>query len=239
MRWIVASLIFTNVVALLVQLAMPHWGLSRGEEVVAGHAPAIPDKRAGRSLQLLAELDDAARQAMVSDKQRLRQATAVAVTSQPLCTMAGPFAELLRAEYFVERLAALDVSSSIEDVEVPGDVAYWIYLPPRESRKQAFSELRELQAKGIDSYVIPKGELANGISFGMFSRADLASNRLKDMRSQGYAAELKEITRSHKETWVVLAPGQAKRLSQETWQAMLADEENAERRQNFCPPVAS
>lgn len=240
MRWIVASLFAINVLALIAQLAFSHLAAPSDDSVAD---EARPEQIAAdeNSLQLLRELDPATRQAMLDSKSRsLNEPTsALLEIDQPLCTMLGPFSKLLQAEYLVERLAALDLDSAIQDLEIPGDKGYWIYLPPRDSRKQAFNQLRELQAKGIDSYVIPKGELANGISFGMFSRADLARSRLDDMRSQGYAAELREVTRSYRETWVILAPGQGRKLDTETWEQMLADNEDLERRQNFCPPVAS
>jgi hypothetical protein len=236
MRWIVASLVFINLLVLLGQLFLPRNDLTAAPNSL----PATPEFDGESSLRLLSELDAPARRAMFASKEHTRVVTPPAGEfSQPLCTMVGPFPQLLKAEYFVERLAALDVLSSIQDLEVPGEVGYWVYLPPRESRKQAFNQLRELQAKGIDSYVIPKGELANGISFGMFSQAGLAKNRLEAMRSLGYPAELKEIARSYKEIWVVLSSDQAGRVDQAVWQPLLAAEKGLERRQNFCPPVAS
>lgn len=233
MRWIAASLFAINLLVLMAQFLMP------------GGAPAAEPARTevpvrGDRLVLLSELAVSEMTGMVARKERARQAVQEAQqASQAMCTMVGPFPELLKAEYFAERLTAFDIPVSIQDIEIPGEVSYWIYLPPRESRKQAFMELRELQAKGIDSYVIPKGELANGISFGMFNQPTLARNRLEDMRSRGYPAELKEITRSFKETWVLLPSAQASTLSPETWLEMLATGENLERRQNFCPAVAS
>lgn len=239
MRWIVASLFAINVLALIAQLALSHLA-TPSEDAVADKSQAQRIAAGEASLQLLRELDPATRQAMLVSKSGSSSQPINAVAEgQPLCTMLGPFSKLLKAEYLVERLAALDLTSSVQDLEIPGDTSYWIYLPPRDSRKLAFNQLRELQAKGIDSYVIPKGELANGISFGMFSRSDLARNRLDDMRSQGYPAELKEITRSYQETWVVLAPGQRGKLDPASWQQILAENEGLERRQNFCPPVAS
>jgi hypothetical protein len=236
MRWIAASLLVINILVLTAQLLMPGAGATAGETKMA-----LPEFSRAAPLKALGELDDSALQGMVSAKEQARMAAARAadVSEPPLCTLVGPFPELLRAEYFQERLAALDVMAIIQDIEIPGEVSYWIYLPPRESRKQAFSELRELQAKGIDSYVIPKGELANGISFGMFSQPNLAKGRLEDMRSRGYPAELKEITRTYKETWVVAPSAEAAKLGPESWLQVMASEDNLERRQNFCPPVAS
>lgn len=237
MRWIAASLLVINILAFVAQLFIP-----TDDPVARVPAFAAPDISGSPRLTLLGELDKGAVKDMVEAREQARLALARAAAepaSPPLCTLVGPFPELLKAEYFEERLAALDVIAAVQDLEVPGEVSYWIYLPPRDSRKQAFNELRELQAKGIDSYVIPKGELANGISFGMFSQPTLAKSRLEDMRSRGYPAELKEIARTYKEIWVVLAAAEAAKLSPESWLQVMASEDNLERRQNFCPPVAS
>jgi hypothetical protein len=237
MRWIAASLLVINILTLVAQLLMPG-----GEPVVREKTSVGPDISASPRLTLLNELDETAVQGMVAAREEMRLAAAKAAAepaTPPLCTLVGPFAELLKAEYFQERLAALDVLATVQELEVPGEVSYWIYLPPRESRKQAFNEFRELQAKGIDSYVIPKGELANGISFGMFSQPNLAKSRLEDMRSRGYAAELKEVARTYKEIWAVVAAAEAAKLAPESWLQVMASEDNLERRQNFCPPVAS
>lgn len=232
MRWIVTSLIVINIVAFVWQL------LTREEAPSTAQVAAVNNSQAPK-LQLLSELDAAERQALQAQPANQRQASNRAAEAEPLCTLIGPFPALLRAEYFIERLAALDVKGVVQEMEIPGEVGYWVFLPSQDTRKQAFATLRELQAKGIDSYVIPKGELENGISFGMFSQAELAEQRLKDMRNQGYPAELKEITRTYRETWVVIQPGVAKQLDEPSWQRLLSSEEALDRRQNFCPTVAS
>lgn len=158
---------------------------------------------------------------------------------EALCTLVGPFSELVVAEHVVENLQALEVSLEVRNIEVPEGSSYWVYLPPEESRKTALRKLRELQAKGIDSYVIPKGDLANGISFGVFSRKVLADRRLEAMNAQGYAAKLHEVKRSHSEVWVMLDAGESEKVSEEFWQKLSERQESLERRENFCLGVAS
>lgn len=238
MRWVVGGLIFVNAVALIWQIVA-----NSADEPAPSPPPVTNTELANApSLKLLSELDE-------RTLLEMRRSKAVARTRQrstpepehALCTLVGPFSKMLRAEYFVERLNALELQSSVQELEIPGELGYWVYLPSQGSRKQAFNQLRELQAKGIDSYVIPRGELENGISFGMFSKKNLAEQRLEDMRSQGYDAQLKEVARSYKEIWVVLRPGQVGQLSAEAWQELLIDDEEdkLDRRQNYCPPVAS
>lgn len=159
--------------------------------------------------------------------------------AESMCTLIGPFEKLLQAEYFVEHMQALEIVSKLQEIEVPGGVGYWVYLSPEVSRKEALRRLHELQAKGIDSYVIPKGDLANGISFGMFSQKEHAEARLEEMIKKGYQAELKEVKRALKEVWVILQPVEARKLSEELWQKVNSGNFRLERRQNYCPTVAS
>jgi hypothetical protein len=233
MRWIVGSLVAINILVLIWQLVT--------QEPEASPAPqARQSVNDAPPIKMLSELEEETLQAMMANRQRVKLNPETNVeTTAPLCTLIGPFEKLLRAEYFVERLQALDVVGKVQEVEIPGEVGFWVYLPSLSTRKEAFDKLRELQSKGIDSYVIPRGDLENGISFGMFSQATLAKQRLADMRSQGYGAELQEVERSYKEIWVILQPGQSQQLDPESWQSVLAEETGLERRQNYCPAVAS
>ncbi|WP_439136339.1 SPOR domain-containing protein [Pseudomaricurvus sp.] len=156
-----------------------------------------------------------------------------------VCTLVGPFKEPLPAEYFVERLGALDVKASVELLEVPGDPGFWVYQAPESSRKAALRRLHELQAKGIDSYVIPKGELENGISFGLFSDRGRAEEQLESVQSSGYQADIRTVPRSFEEIWVSMAAGEAEKIGSERWLELLNREDDLEKRQNFCPDVAS
>ena len=156
-----------------------------------------------------------------------------------LCDMVGPFPALLQAEYLVEHLQALEVAVRVRELDVPEGVGYWVYLAPEASRKEALARLHEVQAKQIDSYMIPRGELANGISFGMFTRQELAEARLQEMRELGYAAEVKEITRTHKEIWVVLDANQGQKIAEKAWVELLESENGIEKQQKYCQGVAS
>lgn len=237
MRWIFLSLLLINGVLFL-------WQWLQREHAPVATAVVSPPAAAESVAQLvlLQELEQETLSHMLQQKQaRLRMAEAEAVeeSGQPLCTLVGPYAALLKAEYLVEHMAALDIKAELQEVEIPGEVGYWVYLAPEVSKKQALRRLHELQAKNIDSYVIPKGDLANGISFGMFSEQQRAERRQAEMLTKGYVAEIREITRSHKETWVIFMPQEAQKVGEELWQQVLNDADGLERRQNFCPSVAS
>ena len=232
MRWIFLSLLLINGVVFL-------WPASSDSDLAPAPAPVAEPEGVER-LTLLGELEQQALARMLEQKGRLRMVEVdQGAGTEPLYPLVGPFEKLRRAEFFVERVAALDIVAEIQEVEIPGETGYWVYLAPEISRKEALRRLHELQAKGIDSYVIPKGELANGISFGMFSRRDLAQKRLREMAERGYGAEIKEVARTYKEIWSLLQPDQAAKISRELWFKVAADNPGIERRQNFCPTVAS
>lgn len=207
-----------------------------GSSAVAGNYP---------ELVLLEELNAAKLEEMVQAKERLRlEAVAqgqadIATDGQQLCTLVGAFAESRKAEYFVEHLRALDIVGSVQQMEVPGESSYWVYLPAEVSKKKALRLLHELQAKKIDSYVIPKGDLANGISLGLFSSEDAALRRQDEVAGHGYSAQVEEVERTYEEVWVVLAAAEAEKADENLWKKLLDKQENLELRQNFCPDVAS
>lgn len=155
------------------------------------------------------------------------------------CELIGPFVDLLHAEYLVERLTSLNVVSAIKQVEIADGKNYWVYLRPEMSEKEALRRLSEIQqSKAIDSYIIPSGELANGISFGQFPNEKEANSKAEQIRAQGYAAEIKEIPKSHNETWVEVREQVGQKISEEKWLALLKEEKAIERRQNYCLGVA-
>ncbi len=212
-----------------------------GEKDVPEAANALPLQRDFGNLQTIAERDTAGkRSASLPAK---KPATESESPSNPKdadrCEMIGPFTELLHAEYLVERLTALDVTSSIRQVEIVDGKNYWVYLRPEMSEKEALRRLSEIQqAKAIDSYIIPSGELANGISFGQFVSEEEAKAKAEQIRAQGYAAEIKEVPKSHNETWVEVREKVGQKLSEEKWLSLLKEEKAIERRQNYCLGVA-
>jgi hypothetical protein len=159
--------------------------------------------------------------------------------AQAMCAMVGPFTNLARADILVERLQGLEVPASLEEVGVADGQSYWVYLPPAPSRDRALQLLAELQALNIDSYVIPEGELANGISLGLFSEAGRADAKLNELTGLEYDAQIKIDPRTIVQSWVVAPAAQASALSPELWSELLAETDGVSLQQNYCPAVAS
>lgn len=248
MRWIFLTLVLVNV-------GLGAWYWMKAPQVESVKQETSLD---GPQLVLLSEVDqvelspigslgedagsdvlfDGVEQTQAIVAEQAEEFLPLGVEGSPLCTMIGPFEKLLKGEYLQERLASLGIESVFGAVEFPADPNYWVYLAPEISRKEALRRLHELQGKGIDSYVIPKGDLANGVSFGMFSRQPLAIAHQKKMIGKGYDAKIEEVERTYTENWLVIQPQFAQKLSEKLWLEVKKDNSNAEKQQNLCPPVA-
>jgi hypothetical protein len=138
-----------------------------------------------------------------------------------VCLFLGPFEAVQNAELVEQRLLSLDIRSSVQSVDAQSGVDYWVYLEPLASRQASLRQLRELQARRIDSYIITEGDLANGISLGIFPRLDSAEAVMQRLRGAGYEPALRELPRAHRRFWVRIA-AQSRRLADERLMARLA-----------------
>ena len=65
---------------------------------------------------------------------------------------------------------------------------YQVYLPPLQTREEAVAKLREIRNSGVrDVAVVPDGDLANGISFGIYRKAENMNRRVAALERLGYA----------------------------------------------------
>jgi len=213
-------------------------GLRHPESVAAGGIVSPQQLPTANRLELLSEADPSELSRIERAAKKSASAPA-ADQSASLCTMVGPFGQLLQAEYLVERLSALGVNAKTANIEINDGEVYWLYLPPELSEQEAMRRLYELQSKNIESYVISTGELANGISFGQFSDSLAANARAEALVAAGYQVKIKAMPKTVNEIWVVLAPEQETKISESVWAGLLDQQQPLEKRQNFCSGVAS
>lgn len=240
MRWIFLTLVVMNLVAFAISLVV-----APGAESQAPRAKTARDPfRSTPNLTLLNEVGGG--EANQLGAARIERTSAGTLSSgradvvpRDLCEMVGPFESRVVANDFSQRLQAIEIDAALKEIELPVGPGYWVYLEPKSSRQEALRHLAELQAKKIDSYVIPKGELANGISLGMFSRKSLSDARVKEIKSLGLAPKVDEIERSYRELWVMLAKGEGEKMSELSWERVMEGLNILERRQNYCLDVAS
>ena len=159
--------------------------------------------------------------------------------SDNTCLYLGGFDEKSAALDLEQRLLSVDIDSRVESIDEEAGVDYWVYLPPLVSRQASLRQLRELQSRNIDSYIITVGDLSNGISLGIFSRRESADSVVDRLRQVDYPASIRELPRTHRRYWVSVR-GASQRLIGERFVAeLIGDFPSLERKQMPCSGVAS
>lgn len=201
MRWILLLLLLLNA---FYYVWHQQQAPLRAKEV----APANAYQSVRTDIRLLSETDA---------PQSRSEPSAIADAPVPdaaVCLFLGSFEEEAKAKVVEQRLLSLDIQAEVRGVDAAAGVEYWVYLPPLASRQASLRQLRELQARRIDSYIITQGELANGISLGIFPRNDSANSVMQRLRDVGYEPQIRELSRAHRSFWVRVAP-ESRRLADE------------------------
>lgn len=161
------------------------------------------------------------------------------VRGQAVCLFLGSFELEDEARALEQRLLSLDIQSAVQSVDAAAGVDYWVYLVPLASRQASLRQLKELQARKIDSYIIGQGDLANGISLGIFPRSDSAESVMERLREAGYEPMLRELSRAHRAYWVRVAPESRRLASDALLENLAHDFERLEHQLMLCEGVAS
>lgn len=231
------------IVLLVANLAFfGHQYFFTGEDKVEAVSQKKENAAPASGLQLLSEKKDGVALPVKEKPGAVGRSNAeseVQKQNSEFCTMLGPYGQLLQAEYAVERLGSLGVVAHITPVEIKEGESYWVYLKPEVSEKEALRRLYELQKKNIESHIITKGELTNGISFGRFADYAAADAKATEIKNQGYEVEIKMLPKMIQETWVVIDAGFAEKIDETVWADLLTKDSGLEKRQNFCLGVAS
>lgn len=221
MRWMFLLLVVLNV---FYYVWHQQQAPLRAKEV----APLAMLPQGKHDIQLLSESDTPARRERV-----------VVEESEAVCLFLGGFEQESQAVVIEQRLLSLDIRSRVQSVDAAAGLDYWVYLPPLASRQASLRQLKELQARRIDSYIITQGELANGISLGIFPRVDSAESVMQRLRDAGYEPALKELPRAHRSYWVRIAP-ESRRLADDSLLQRLAFDFNGLQHQLMpCEGVAT
>jgi cell division septation protein DedD len=223
MRWLFLLLVLLNAFYFV-------WSQQRDALRVAPTAAvsAAPSKSPG--LKLLNESGGASRPASAAGAAKSHEGT---------CLFLGDFDDQAQASTLEQRLLGLDIQSEVQVIEASTDGDYWVYMPPLASREASLRQLRELQARKIDGYLIAEGDLANGVSLGIFPRQEAAEAVMQRLRSAGYQPYLRALSRSHREYWVRIAP-QSRRLLDEAMLSRLAQDFPGARHQLMpCESIAT
>jgi len=208
MRWVFLFLLVLN---LFYYVWHQQQAPLRAKEV----APIALYQGQQRDIRLLSE----------SDKLPKKREALPATRTEEVCLFLGGFSSDEEARRVEQRLVSLDIASGVMPLDVAAGVDYWVYLPPLASRQASLRQLKELQARKIDSYIITQGDLSNGISLGMFPRMESADNVLSRLREAGYEPLLRELPRAQRNYWVRIEPF-ARRLVGDVLLAQLGNDFN-------------
>ena len=167
-----------------------------------------------QDIQLLSEAPNKA------ERKVLESTPAIGVDS---CLFLGSFESPEEAEVLRQRLASLDVGSEVEEQAAVSGVDYWVYLPPLASRGASLRQLKELQARQIDSFVIAEGDLTNGISLGIFPRYESASSVMARLSEAGYEPLLRKLSRNERSFWVRVEVGRDRLIDDDLLAGLASD----------------
>ena len=137
------------------------------------------------------------------------------------CLVLGGFDGAERVGQLEQRMLSLDIGARVITRDAAFGSDHWVYIPPLASSQASLRQLRELQARGIDSYLITEGELANGILLGVFPRLEVAVGVADKLRAAGYEPQVRELPRVYQQYWVRVA-SKARRLVDESLLKQLA-----------------
>ena len=156
-----------------------------------------------------------------------------------LCLLLGPLEVEEKASRLLEIFKVADVKVELVTQTLAKAPNYWVYLSPFDSRKAALNKLKKLQSAKVDSYLITQGELANGISLGVFENIDSARRMAERRRNQGYDVKVTELGKKDFEYWVAVMEEYTEGLDVKVSKIINKSEMSFEKRQIFCKSVAS
>jgi len=192
-------------------------------------ASLVMYRGAQQDIRLLSELDDG----------QSRRERVGAAGGEAVCLFLGGFEREEVAREVEQRLISLDIQSRMQSIDAAAGLDYWVYLAPLASREASLRQLKELQARKIDSYIITQGDLSNGISLGIFSRSDSAESVMQRLREAGYEPVLRELPRAHRSYWVRIAPDSRRLVDDALLQALAQDFSGLQHQLMPCESVAT
>jgi cell division septation protein DedD len=189
MRWLFLGLLIVN--ALYFVWSQQDFANNAVDEV---KPVALSSRATQGQVQLVSEVPELQKQ---PQRAGLRQEHAEIM-------LLGGFADEQMAQKLQQRLVSLDIQSKITVLDSQVDIEYWVYLAPLASRQASVRQLKEMQARKIDGYLITQGDLTNGISLGMFAREDSAQSVAERLKEAGYEPLIRAIERSQRLYWVAI-----------------------------------
>jgi SPOR domain len=238
-KWIVAAAILAN-----VTLGLWAWSTR-----ASSHRTVEQSSSSLSRIILLGELtaaeQDRLQVTLASERARdraLQNFREIEVQAKPLpegtCYIYS-FQDRNQLQVFQQRVKSLASAAYIGERVDQTLGAVMLYIAPFPSFRQAQIELNELRVAGVDGFIIPDGDMANGISVGVFNSEENIRQRTDQLRSLGYALQRYQYT-VDRVTYAVNVPVLSQlQIDDQLWSEILRDFPQMTSRQNSCWKVAS
>lgn len=159
--------------------------------------------------------------------------------SEPDLSELEGFCEVIDADQavistIVERLQSVGTNPYLVEQVISNPGPLMVYITPFASAREAALELNVLRSEDIESFIIPEGELQNGISVGVFSTEQNALARSVELDALGYETDLYQYTIEELEYSINLPRSESVVLSPDYWAEFQSDFPSMTRVQNSC-----
>lgn len=233
MRWIFLVLLFTNACYFV-------WGYYQQSHQNYPEVAAVTESSPleGKRIVLLSEVKpEPARVISVDTAEKQKTETSSQNVKQ--CLVLGPFRTAKKADQLQQRLFSLGLNSRERSDNEEAGEDYWVHIQPLPNRQAAIRLLRELQGQGIDSFVITQGELANGISLGLFTKEKSANQVSSRLLEAGYETAIKKLKRNPKVFWLEMQADKAGNLGGKIWADISKEYKGLKMLEKSCKGIAS
>jgi hypothetical protein len=160
------------------------------------------------------------------------------------CFTIGGFSTIDDASSLIAEMGEAAFASNVSLSGDPLSSQYRVFIPPASSRGVATITLDGLSESliaaemEIESYLITRGMLENGIALGVFSVLGDAEAARSGVQDLGYAPQIEEIPRSTVEIQLQLQVLERYVLENPAWLDLAASRPNLIFTENLCETIA-
>ncbi len=155
------------------------------------------------------------------------------------CVLVGPYDNNEQVQQALQKLQAKEIAAQLFELELSVAGGFQVYLDGFENRVQAKKRLDELQATGIASFIVPKGEFVNTIALGSYDQEAAAKGQQDKLAAAGIASKIRVSKRPVLELWVAMPPAVGDKLPEPLRQTLGVGDKKKEERQILCSTIAS
>ncbi len=119
------------------------------------------------------------------------------------CYSLGPFRDKKQAALARRVLQAEGINVKQNMRKDARRKAYWVLLPPAESRAAAKQTIARLKQLKLDDYfLVVSGDQTNAISLGVFTQFESAHRRIKQIQALGFTPRFEKVELPKREYWL-------------------------------------